>query len=972
MNRKQRHEGKCLTRSVGGFFFIMSLAFSYGVTAQSYTTLHFSVSEGLPSSEVYEVYQDKKGFIWFATDNGVARYDGREFQVFHVKDGLTDPVVFGFFEDDADRIWFRTFSGRLCYFDGDKILQYPYNNELRKAGDNGLFRFAIDNKTGELWFTLEQILGKIDSTGQIIRLGHYERGLFIQQVDGKYLLGADTQFAVSDILINERKFPIQLSDTTDFRFFNTIEYDRSIYISIYRDLFQYRDGHLRRIFSADAAIISLSTDRQNNLWLGYLNRGAEVFAGPGRGTRPVFLRNQSVTKVLQNPDLGMWFSTLESGAYYIPDFTVQNYSLAANARVKSVELLNNTVLVGDQSGELYHFNADTRLLFRKQKFPHPVYCLFVDSQKNFWLSADVDLMRVNSSMADTIAYLQRIVTCVTNAPDGSVWTLGGIRISHFDSNGALIVSDAPDVIYRTMYADDSAIYLAGRTGLHVRDLNLRLVQRPPAMATFKITKIHPLNDTTLLLATQGNGLVLANKYNWQYVEFNTTEKFLSDNIYSVATIDSTLWMGTEQGVVAIEIRKLLRNQLEFFHISERTGLIGNKINFVIPVKETVWAFADQGFSVIPRSRVQKPAHPPIFYIKKVIGGADTLTSLSEFSNPALFIPFHNNHVTFTFGYISFSNQDLFLRYRLTTEDQWVSTSERTIQFLSLAPGDYRLQLQYSADNLHWNEPFQPLQFTVDSPWWLKWYALSGMAGVVLLFIYAFFRHRQSIYKQRNHYLSIINSHQQKLLQSEIDTLERERIRIARELHDGVGTNLTAIKLMVNQLLQNHHREQAAEVEEQFQIALRELKDIIYNLTPPALSRYGLFTALENYVSKLNKSLAPSISLQVFGQEIRNYEFNILVFRIVQELISNSFKHSSANNISIHINSFEDVLNIVYEDDGVGFSYDGKNSGLGLDNIESRLHSVNGILKFESNGRGVFYTIDVPVLSIRAETKSTFQ
>ncbi|MFZ6012503.1 MAG: sensor histidine kinase, partial [Bacteroidota bacterium] len=203
-------------------------------------------------------------------------------------------------------------------------------------------------------------------------------------------------------------------------------------------------------------------------------------------------------------------------------------------------------------------------------------------------------------------------------------------------------------------------------------------------------------------------------------------------------------------------------------------------------------------------------------------------------------------------------------------------------------------------------------------------------------------------------------HQQKLIQSEIVTLERERNRIAKELHDGVGTNLTAIKLMVNQLLKNYKEPLAHDVEEQFQIAIREIKEIIYGLTPPSLERYGLFTGLKNYVTKLNKSIPINISLKTFGNDSTKYELNIMVFRVLQELLSNSIKHSYARNITIHISSFDDLLNIVYEDDGIGFSYKPEQNGLGLDSIESRLQSINGTLKFESGKFGISYTIDIPL------------
>src|SRR5688572_22085202 len=73
---------------------------------------NFSIAEGLPSTETYFVFQDNQGFIWIATDQGVARFDGYEMTVFRATDGLEDPVVFGISQDHRGRIWFRTYSGR--------------------------------------------------------------------------------------------------------------------------------------------------------------------------------------------------------------------------------------------------------------------------------------------------------------------------------------------------------------------------------------------------------------------------------------------------------------------------------------------------------------------------------------------------------------------------------------------------------------------------------------------------------------------------------------------------------------------------------------------------------------------------------------------------------------------------------------------------------------------------------------------
>ncbi|MEL6638869.1 MAG: two-component regulator propeller domain-containing protein [Bacteroidota bacterium] len=67
--------------------------------------LHYTVEDGLPSSETYMVIQDRQGYLWFATDRGVARYDGQQFQCYSIQDGLTDNSVLGLHEDQWGRIW---------------------------------------------------------------------------------------------------------------------------------------------------------------------------------------------------------------------------------------------------------------------------------------------------------------------------------------------------------------------------------------------------------------------------------------------------------------------------------------------------------------------------------------------------------------------------------------------------------------------------------------------------------------------------------------------------------------------------------------------------------------------------------------------------------------------------------------------------------------------------------------------------
>ena len=86
--------------------------------------LNYNVEDGLPSDETYYVIQDSKGFIWIATDQGVARFDGKNFEVFSTGNGLPDDVIFQIYEDRRGRIWFSSFNCKLSYFEDNKIHEF--------------------------------------------------------------------------------------------------------------------------------------------------------------------------------------------------------------------------------------------------------------------------------------------------------------------------------------------------------------------------------------------------------------------------------------------------------------------------------------------------------------------------------------------------------------------------------------------------------------------------------------------------------------------------------------------------------------------------------------------------------------------------------------------------------------------------------------------------------------------------------
>jgi len=941
------------------FIFVL---LSFQGAAQPFAVRNFSVADGLPSSEVYDVFQDSRGFVWFSTDNGVVRFDGDEMTVFGTSDGLDDPVVFGIQEDHRGRIWFRTFSGNLFFYEHGKINPYPHNSTLAKACSRGLLISMYVDRKDRVWFSARDIWGHINAGGVMfadtIPTGHVVyKSIEGGQLVGYFTIAAKVWFSAVDV--NGRSFPVSV--TGEHRAANcfAVQWRNKLYLTVNNKIFAFDGTKLQDAYVGKGPITCLYKDGDDHLWIGYHDRGLERFDNPDfkRPWSLDFLSSRSVTNILQDTERGLWFTTLENGVFYLPNTDIELLSHTDSSKIRSVISDERQVISGAYNGMLTARSSRSRQVFFKRKFGFPVIALFKDSRKRLWVSTmPLTVLDHNLRQENQIDTSNLIIDFVEDNR-GKIRAFGSANSYTFDLNGNLQTINHADRngLRNTLFVD-SIVYVASHLGLHVEDTAKNMLYKPASMAKFKISKLHSLDDSTLFVATIGNGFLLVDNRNWTTRQFDAKNQFIANNIYAAVKRDTTMWLGTEKGVLLIDLHSLKKNHLKFIQFDRSRGLVNDRVNFLAMTGEEAWAFSDQGISIIPYSTVKNKNRIPVFYFKKILINKKEIDASDyneEGSEQNIILPHNETDISISFGYLSLQNQRVVTRYKLASGDPWIYTSDRSLHFSSLAPGPYRFTLEYSTDNFHWINATSSFTFRVSPPLWQRWYVQAGIFLVLAGLVYLYFR---------THYRTI-QKHQQKLIQAEIETLERERNRIAKELHDGVATNLSAIKLMVSQLLRTHNEPMAEDVDGHFMSAITEIKDIIYGLTPPGLERYGLYSGLRNYIDKLNKTIPIKIHLTATGNDVKNSELGIIVFRIIQELLSNAIRHSSAGHISIHLNATDNNLSLQFCDDGVGFSFNDGKSGLGLANIESRVEAANGKLKFESSDAGVpgsFYTINIPL------------
>jgi signal transduction histidine kinase len=222
-----------------------------------------------------------------------------------------------------------------------------------------------------------------------------------------------------------------------------------------------------------------------------------------------------------------------------------------------------------------------------------------------------------------------------------------------------------------------------------------------------------------------------------------------------------------------------------------------------------------------------------------------------------------------------------------------------------------------------------------------------LMGVALLLF--FFFSRKKIVEKELEKKSLEVNHQKEIIQSIIITQEKERKRIAQDLHDDISSKLNVINLNANLLKDGDLTPEEYSIVnngilEATDKTLESARKIAHNLLPPILEEFGFKDAVEELADSFNNSRKINIDYTInYPKKLLIPQNELHLFRITQELINNSVRHGKANNSSIDIAYKGKELIFSYKDNGIGFNADNMDNkkGLGMKNIESRVSLLNG-------------------------------
>lgn len=257
-------------------------------------------------------------------------------------------------------------------------------------------------------------------------------------------------------------------------------------------------------------------------------------------------------------------------------------------------------------------------------------------------------------------------------------------------------------------------------------------------------------------------------------------------------------------------------------------------------------------------------------------------------------------------------------------------------------------------------------------------SLSIFVILMLLLFFAYWKNKQreliaerEEQENKKKIETLIQSQEVNALRMMLETQEKERRRIALDLHDGLGIKLSTAKLYYGLIGKKLRSSMTPEDEEKYETGNRmldetcdELREVAHNLVSGELMKFGLINAIQNLCSTIEAASTIKIEFQAHGMDDRlDSTSEHCLYQIIQELLANIMRHAKAKEVTVQINRYNHTLNILVEDDGIGFDQNNndKPEGLGLKSVRDRVHQLNGTIQIDSTlGSGTTTSIDIPM------------
>ncbi len=916
------------------FLTLLSLLLCGLVCSQSFSYVHYNTDNSkLPHDAVYELRQDKSGFIWICTDDGLVRFDGTEMVAY--EKGFNSRYVISTDEENG-RIWASTWKGGIHYLRNDTAVQVkaipgrivplnvaaeidaytlntngitvfndlliarcfqtymllrfdslirrlvPYRLEDRQdgryvvyPGDKDYFSF-IKTASHRLYAyskrgVFEVVKGKLKPLSTVMKPDNVWESpsgmLYVREGEGIY--ATDSEFSTRSLIY---KIPLEKFRNMVALSFSVIPYG---YIGMLFEtpgpdhssrsyfLIDIRDDSitdLSNVLGINVLSAQMMIDKEGGIWLSTDGNGLyHLFGHKFKGVENYqFHYNSTMTSLLSVPGDSLLIGT-KKGLYLYRHKTISavkchdsilNYPINSIVKTPAGHVVFSVSNLKSREWNTYIIiNKQIRLLCNNRTFEFKKYVLSSDNNGNITLKDRVSLKDYSSE----VEQVSHVWIDAAEDEKGGIWIHGASVLYYFHPDQGLRIYRRPELSNLHI---NCLSYMAGK-GLYVGTNRGLFLIGPASLEHWAIE----------------DGLTNLN-----------VRCLLSEN-------SGSLWIGTQNGLFHF-------NGREFSIYKKRDGLLADDVTHLAAMEGSRLAVgSSKGLTVFTAKPVVKPETRAL-YIEKLSVNDKPYDWHQPIDAP------YNSTIFLKYGLVTFVYPGLLeYSYRLHKNEQWITTSNNSLVFTNLKPGDYFLELKVKKYNARYSAPLV-IHFTIRNPWWktLPFYSLILALFIIFTFVYV----RLQLNRQKA----------KALARYELSELKMKALQAQLNPHF-ISNALNAIQYFI--LKQD---------ERQVNHYLGEFSDLTRLFLE--ISRRGLVPVemelqlLRNYLSleKLRFENKFAFSIEVLPSMDTSKEY--IPGLLIQPFVENAVNHGmvylpkdSMGRISVTVAKDDDYVSITINDNGIG-------------------------------------------------------
>jgi two-component system, sensor histidine kinase ChiS len=896
-------------------------------------------SNSIINNSGHRIFEDKHGFLWLGTSKGLSKFDRKKnkFTTFKNdpldKNSLAGNYINSITEDYNGNLWIATYDGLSKY---DEINNNFINYRHEPGNENSLSSSSIfsicPDKNGNLWIGTDGSgLDYYDT--KFRKFTHFYSAILTDYtlsassipymfIDNQSILWIGT---VADglykVVFNKNKFSL-LNKTSDFKMTSNI-----------------------------AEVSAIYEDNNGIIWIGTYGSGLNRYDLKSnsitqykKSDNTNSISDDFILSIEMDSNRNLWIGTENGLNFFDPItkrftkyFAVKNdtTTIAGNKITSLLIDTKGTLWIGNNGGGLNIFNSHNKSFTRistSNLFPDfesdHVWTLYEDKNENIWIGT---------------------------------WGLGVIKYNYASNSF-------------TPYNSSS---------LNADSIDLKVV-----------VSIAEDKESDLWFGTWGNGLIKFEPAINKLTSYRNSNKIPHENIYGILRDSSNnLWISTGNGITKYDpIQNYGRTydeedglqSLEFKRGAFHKGKSGrfyfggvNGLNYFYP--ENVVDKINKPSVAFTSFKIFEEELSPFRF-------GNNVNELQE-----IILPYNENFISFEFSaleYTSPSKNQYAYKLEGIDKDWAYSETRRYAGYTDLKPGEYILKIKASNSDGVWNDDARIIKLIITPPIWMTWYAFILYSVFFIIILYLFRKYELNKRKLKEDSRIRVQREEAELrevklkaetaeLKTKTVEIEKEfekqqmRNRIAADLHDEIGSNLSSIILLSSLLSDStDHTDESTkhlnDINQAAKTSANSIRDIVWFVNPSSDNLNKLISRMHETANTMLKGIQVNFSVGKISFEDKiNPEIKRNLFLIYKEILNNILKHSKATETLISIKETDGKLKVMINDNGIGFDENAYQLGNGLRNLKNRASDIDATLNINSTvNKGTYICLEIQITRLR--------